>query len=115
MSKRAAKSQASSSRALTGTGFGGFGGASSQSTLSYLTEPADLTAISDANVVVAFKNLSKKDQTTKAKALEDLRSYVVAHPYEKDGGVEEPILEAWVYSHYCRNIKFYVSTLIVVM
>lgn len=52
--------------------------------------------MSDANVVVDFKNLSKKDPTTKSKALEDLRSYVLEHPYEKDGGVEEAVLEAWV-------------------
>ncbi|KAL2061873.1 hypothetical protein VTL71DRAFT_7251 [Oculimacula yallundae] len=96
MSKRQFKSQASSSRVAAGAGFGGFGSASSGSTLSYLTEPPNLTAISDANVVVAFKNLSKKDGTTKSKALEDLRTYVQAHPFEQDGGVEDAVLEAWV-------------------
>ncbi|KAH8804720.1 hypothetical protein F5884DRAFT_796984 [Xylogone sp. PMI_703] len=96
MSKRQFKSQASSSRATTGTGFGGFGFASAASSLSYLTAPPDLSTISDANVVVSFKNLLKKDSTTKAKALEDLKAYVQQHPYEKDGGVEEPILDAWV-------------------
>ncbi|OWP03493.1 hypothetical protein B2J93_7511 [Marssonina coronariae] len=96
MSKRQFKLQASSSRAVSGVGFGGFGLASSGSTLSYLTEPPNLSAISDAHVVVAFKNLSKKDGTTKAKALEDLRTYVLAHPYEQDGGVEDAVLEAWV-------------------
>lgn len=78
-----------------GYGFGGFG-SSSGSSLSYLSEPPNLTSISDANVVVAFKNLAKKDSTTKTKGLEDLRSYVQAHPYEQDGGVEQAILEAWV-------------------
>lgn len=96
MSKRQFKSQASSSRAASGVGFGGFGSASSSSTLSYLTEPPNLSALSDANVVVAFKNLSKKDGTTKSKALEDLRAYVQAHPFEQDGGVEDAVLEAWV-------------------
>ncbi|CZT43733.1 uncharacterized protein RSE6_03809 [Rhynchosporium secalis] len=96
MSKRQFKSQASSSRVASGAGFGGFGSASSGSTLSYLTEPPNLSAISDANVVVAFKNLSKKDGTTKSKALEDLRAYVQAHPFEQDGGVEDAVLEAWV-------------------
>ncbi|KAI9054877.1 hypothetical protein LZ554_002021 [Drepanopeziza brunnea f. sp. 'monogermtubi'] len=96
MSKRQFKSQASSSRAASGVGFGGFGSTSSRSTLSYLTEPPNLSGISDANVVVAFKNLSKKDGTTKSKALEDLRAYVQAHPFEKDGGVEDAVLEAWV-------------------
>lgn len=96
MSKRQFKSQASSSRAVSGTGFGGFGTISSTSTLSYLTEPPNFSAISDANVVVAFKNLIKKDSTTKAKGLEDLRNFVQLHPFEQDGGAEDPILEAWV-------------------
>jgi E3 ubiquitin-protein ligase listerin len=95
MSKRQFKSQASSSRAASGTGFGGFGSAPG-TTLSYLFEPPNFSSISDANVVVGFKNLSKKDGTTKSKALEDLRAYVQAHPYEQDGGTEEAILEAWV-------------------
>lgn len=96
MSKRQFKSHASSSRAASAAGFGGFGSSSSGSTLSYLTEPPNLSSINDANVVVCFKNLSKKDGTTKSKALEDLRMYIHAHPYELDGGIEEAILEAWV-------------------
>ncbi|KAK2004434.1 hypothetical protein LX36DRAFT_649985 [Colletotrichum falcatum] len=77
------------------SGFGGFS-SSPGSGLSYLAEPPDLSSISDANVVVSFKNTLKKDATTKAKALEDLLAYVQAHPFEKDGGVEEAVLEAWV-------------------
>ena len=96
MSKRQFKSQASSTRASPGAVFGSFGASSASSALSYLTGPPNLSSISDANVIVEFKNLSKKDGTTKAKALEDLRDYVQAHPYEQDGGTEEPILEAWV-------------------
>ena len=96
MSKRQFKSQASSSRAVLGGGFGGFGAASASSTLSYLTEPPNISSISDSNVIVCFKNLSKKDGTTKSKALEDLRAYIQAHPHDQDGGVEEAILEAWV-------------------
>ena len=96
MSKRQYKLQASSSRAVSATGFGGFGSTTAGSTISYLVEPPDLSAISDANVVVAFKNLSKKDGTTKAKALDDLRSYVQAHPFEQDAGTEEAVLGAWV-------------------
>ena len=98
MSKRQFKSQASSSRATPGAAFGGFGSNSTGSTLSYLTEPPNLSLIGDASVVVGFKNLSKKDGTTKAKALEDLRTYVQAHPFEEGGGPEESILEAWVRS-----------------
>ncbi|KFY49982.1 hypothetical protein V495_00376 [Pseudogymnoascus sp. VKM F-4514 (FW-929)] len=97
MSKRQFKSQASSSRAVfgNGSGFGGFGSGST-STLSYLTEPPNLSSISDPNVVVAFKNLLKKDSTTKAKGLDDLRLHVLSSPHENGGGVEQSILEAWV-------------------
>jgi hypothetical protein len=90
------KSQASSSRASAGTGFSVFGSTSTNNTLSYLAEPANLSAITDPNVVVSFKNLSKKDGTTKTKGLDDLRAYVSVHPYSEGGGVEDPILEAWV-------------------
>lgn len=106
MSKKAYKSQASSSRAVSGA-FGGDGiafgsstgtpifGAVPSSPLSYVYEPPDLSGISDPNVGVAFKNLQKKDGTTKAKALEDLQSYVSSLGAET-GGVEEAILTAWV-------------------
>ncbi len=107
MSKRQFKSQASSSRAASGTGFGSFGVQFSGSTLSYLAEQPDLTSIADANVVVAFKNLLKKDSTTKSKALDDLRTYVQAHPYERDGGVEQGILEAWVGSIHQDTCRAY--------
>jgi hypothetical protein len=97
MSNRQYKSQASSSRAAAGGGgFGGFGSASSSgSVLSYLTPPPDLKYISDPNVVVAFKGLSKKDATTKTKALEDLRAFVESPP-EFQAAIESAILEAWV-------------------
>lgn len=74
--------------------FGGF--ATSATSLSYVSKPPDLSAISDANAVVSLKNLLKKDSVTKAKALEDLVAHVQAHPYERDGGPEEAVLEAWV-------------------
>ncbi|KAH7118758.1 RING zinc finger protein-like protein [Dendryphion nanum] len=98
MSKRSAKSQASSARAATG-GFGSafnssttpaFGGSPSQ--LSYITEPPDLSSISDPNVVVYFRNLSKRDSTTKGRALEDIQARVLA----QQEPVEEPVLEAWI-------------------
>lgn len=93
MSKKA-KSQASSSRAAsasTTTAFGTSGAsfASPTSLLSYLGETPDLSAISDPNIVVAFKSLSKKDSTTKSKALEDLQSLLAKVE------VQDPILEAW--------------------
>ncbi|KKA30082.1 hypothetical protein TD95_004567 [Thielaviopsis punctulata] len=80
--------------------FGNFN--SSASSLSYLAKPVDTSSITDAHVVVNFKSLQKKDETTKAKALEELISYTEKHPFEKDGGVEDPILEAWQISFYPR-------------
>ena len=64
------------------------------SQLSYIAEPPNLSSISDPNVVVYFRNLSKKDSTTKAKALEDLQTYIAA----LQEPVEEGVLEAWVSS-----------------
>ena len=103
MSKKQAKSQASSSRVgleqdsnIFGSAFGstsGFG--TSASPLSYLAEQPDLSALSDANVVVNFKNLYKKDGTTKTKALEELQTYVDRHNAESRA-LEEAFLESWV-------------------
>lgn len=106
MSKKAFKSHASSSRAVSGA-FGGDGalfgtgtgtsafGAVPSSPLSYVYEPPDLSGFSDPNVGVAFKNLQKKDGTTKAKALEDLQLYISSLGAET-GGVEEVMLTVWV-------------------
>ena len=98
MAKRQFKSQASSSRvAAAGTFTPGLDPSSpspfatSSSSLSYLAEPPDLSTISDANTVVAFKSLSKKDSTTKAKALEDLQSLLPA------AEVEDGVLQAWIH------------------
>jgi hypothetical protein len=95
MSKRAAKS-ASSARAASTFGSSAFGApaafSAASSQLSYVSEPPDLSAISDPNVVVYFRNLSKRDSTTKAKALEDLQAHVAKEP------AEEGLLEAWVRS-----------------
>ena len=95
MSKRAAKAAASSARAASTFGsapaFGGsFGGSASQ--LSYVAEPPNLSSISDPNVIVYFRNLSKKDSTTKAKALEDLQAHISA----LQEPVAEGVVEAWV-------------------
>lgn len=95
------KQSARSSKAFTPStssgvgGFGGFGGfdtastfsSASASQLSYVTPPPDLKGISDSSVVVLFKNLSKKDDTTKAKALEDLQAVT---------DIEDAIIAAWV-------------------
>jgi len=96
MSKRTAKAHASSAKAASafGSTFGpssaAFGAASSP--LSYVSEPPDLSGISDPSVKVFFKNLSKRDSTTKAKALEDIQAHVSREP------AEEGLLEAWVRS-----------------
>ena len=108
MSKKAFKSQASSSRAISGafgtqdigTGQSLFGstqafGTIASSPLSYVYEPPDLSGISNPNIVVALKNLQKKDSITKSRALEDLQNHVLQLGVDK-GGVEEEILEAWV-------------------
>lgn len=108
MSKKAFKSQASSSRAVNGalgaltdgTTFGSGLGASSfgavaSSSLSYVYEPPDLSRLSEPNVGVAFKNIQKKDGTTKAKALDDLQTFVLSLAAEKRE-LEDAMLEAWV-------------------
>lgn len=93
--KKQVRVSASSSRAVSTltSGFGqntpSFGSRSSR--LSYLAEPPDLGLITDANVIVSFKNLTKKDSTTKAKALEEILSLVNA-----GSEIEEGILTAWV-------------------
>lgn len=78
------------------SGFGRFGTPTSGGSLSYLSDPPDFSSIPDPNIIVSFKNLLKKDNTTKSKALADLIQYTQAHPHELDGGVEDAILEAWV-------------------
>ena len=97
------RSQASSARAAS-AGFGtpslafGTSPATFQTTaspLSYVTELPDFSGISEPKVVVAFKNLSKRDSVTKAKALEDLQEYLSTLG-AADPGVEDAVLEAWV-------------------
>lgn len=95
------KSQASSSRAAAGT-FGGFGGFSSGSgqgrelsSLTYVAEPPDLSQISDPQLAIAFKNFSKKDDVTRTKAIDDIRSFV-SNVAANNGTLDEGFLEAWV-------------------
>jgi hypothetical protein len=98
MSKRQPKAQASSTRAATAAFTPGFGLSSSNafgthtSQLSHVAEPPDLSKISDPNIVVCFRNLSKRDSTTKAKALEELQVYISL----LETPVEDGVLEAWV-------------------
>ncbi|KAL2799808.1 hypothetical protein BJX66DRAFT_292674 [Aspergillus keveii] len=107
------KSQASSSRAAGG-GFGGFGGFSSLGTsqgrelssLTYVAEPPDLSRISEPQLAIAFKNFSKKDEVTRTKALDDIRSY--ASDVEKNGGtLDDGFLEAWVRIYPRASIDVY--------
>ncbi|KAF4123082.1 E3 ubiquitin-protein ligase listerin [Geosmithia morbida] len=79
-----------------GGGFGGFGSSGGRSKLSYLAEPPSFVAVADPNVVVAFKNVLKKDGTTKAKGLEELVNHAQSHPFEQGGGVDEAVLDVWV-------------------
>ncbi|KAI9812264.1 MAG: hypothetical protein M1832_000454 [Thelocarpon impressellum] len=101
MSKKQFKSQASSGRAAFGSTPNGIFGASGRapvfgatSSLSYISDPPVLSNITDPNVVVALKGLSKKDATTKSKALEDLLTYALSKGPES-GGVQDGVLEAW--------------------
>ena len=108
MSRKHFRLHASSSRAVSGalaaseSAFGtpasdlpqGFG-TSSTSPLSHVYEPPDLSSIRDSHIVVALKNLQKKDSTTRSKAIEDLHSYVTSID-DTSQGVEDVFLEAWV-------------------
>ncbi len=101
MSRKNFKAQASSAR-VAGSGFGAspFGGITafgrvSVSRLSYVYEPPDLSAISDSSVVIALKNVQKKDSTTKEKALQDLQMYITSGE-GKVTQVQDSFLEAWV-------------------
>jgi E3 ubiquitin-protein ligase listerin len=67
----------------------------STSPLAYLTELPDLTGISDPSVVVSFKNLTKRDGFTKAKALEELQADL-ARWKEQGATIEHAVLDAWV-------------------
>jgi len=94
MSKKQFKSPASSHRVAGGLGAatGGTGFGSTQSSLlSYIQEPPDFSGIRNANAAVIFKNLSKRDSTTKTKALEDLQLYVAS-----EVEVDDSFLELWV-------------------
>ena len=96
------KSQASSSRAAA-SAFGSFGGFSSAfssdgrepSALTYIAEPPDLSRISDQHLVIAFKNLSKKDDITRTKALEELKEHI-ASVEKNNGTLDDGFLDAWV-------------------
>jgi E3 ubiquitin-protein ligase listerin len=67
-------------------------GARLPSTLSYFADLPNISSISNPHVVVFFRNLFKKDSTTKARALEDLQTYLGEHPQD----IEDPVLDAWV-------------------
>lgn len=93
--KRApAKSSTVQSPAFGASVFGSttFGALSSSATLlSYAAEPPDLSDIPDSQMVVLFKNLSKKDEKTKAKALEELQGMLDAQE-----NVGDSVIGAWV-------------------
>jgi E3 ubiquitin-protein ligase listerin len=98
------KSQASSARAAS-TAFGsstfGFASAEPASSISYIAEQPDLSAVTDSHLVVSLRNLGKKDSTTKAKALEELQEHVRAHGPD----VEDAVITAWVRSNLLEMIE----------
>ena len=71
-----------------------FGHFSSSSPISYVSEPLDLSAISDRSTAVIFKGLSKAHENTKTKALEEL--LVLLEKETGEGDVEEGVLAAWI-------------------
>jgi Uncharacterized conserved protein, contains RING Zn-finger len=96
------KSQASSSRAAASAfgSFGGFsGGLSSEgkepSALTYIAAPPDLSRIAEQQLVIVFKNLLKKDDITRLKALEELRDHILTVE-ETKGTLDDGFLDAWV-------------------
>ena len=115
MSKKV-KSQASSSRAAAST-FGSFGGFSSvsssqvrePSSLTYVTEPPDLSQISEPQLAIAFKNFLKKDEVTRSKSLDDLKDYV-SGVEARAGTLDDGFLEAWVRLYLqCTHWKILVT------
>ncbi|KAI0998676.1 hypothetical protein K3495_g9521 [Podosphaera aphanis] len=93
MKRNKLKLQASSSRAA-GVGFGGFGSVASSSSLSYLTEPPDLSTINNPHISLVLKTLGKKDETTRTKALQELRIHINAQV--QGNAIEDQVIEAWV-------------------
>ncbi|KAL2170259.1 hypothetical protein VTG60DRAFT_5035 [Thermothelomyces hinnuleus] len=80
------------SKVAHGGRFGGF--RSSSTSLSYLAPPPDFTGIPH-EVVVAYKNLTKKDSTTKEKALQDILVYV--QTLGAEGRVpDEPVIDVYI-------------------
>ena len=100
MSKRPYKVQASSTRVAFGTpsllqnvsATSSVGQGSHASQLSYLVEPPSVDQVSDSRLVVLLKNLSKRDGTTKAKALDDILGHIASSKIETD----DSVVEAWV-------------------
>ncbi|EXJ67710.1 uncharacterized protein A1O5_09056 [Cladophialophora psammophila CBS 110553] len=64
------------------------------SSLSYIAEQPNLSIVSNPNLVVSLRNLSKKDSTTKAKALEELQDYV--NSLTSGDSIDSGLLDAWV-------------------
>lgn len=86
----------------------GFGAASSStSRLSFSNPPPNLSQISDSNLVVSFKSLSKKNDTTLAKALDDILAFVKTHPDEEGGGIEDAVIKAWVCLKMASQVIFW--------
>lgn len=72
-------------------GSGGFGAfSSSTASLSYVAPPPDLSSVPQ-DVIVPFKNLLKRDSTTKSKALEELLACVK----KSDEPVDDSVIDVW--------------------
>ena len=108
MSKSSSKAQASSSRAAQGFGSASFDLVTRfgrPSPLSYQAQLQndDYASLSDQNLAVNFKNLAKKDPSTKSKALERLRDSAEScrqDPNELDAS----FLDLWVCLYSRRHL-----------
>lgn len=105
MPSRQHKTQAHADRAdalgeFGTTAFGAF--KHSASSTSYLAERPELSGLPDPNLVVSFKNLAKKDDTTRTKALEDVQTYV-SNVQAGNSVVDDGFFEAWV----SRNVALF--------
>ncbi|KAK3339090.1 hypothetical protein B0H65DRAFT_551835 [Neurospora tetraspora] len=74
-----------------GFGSGGFGAfSSSTASLSYVAPPPDLSNVPQ-DFIVPFKNLLKRDSTTKSKALEE----IIACVKKSDQPVDDSVIDVW--------------------
>ncbi|KAG5439588.1 hypothetical protein PCANB_002164 [Pneumocystis canis] len=73
--------------------FGTFGNAKKHNLLPFMIEPIEFSDL-PPNLIVIFKNISKKDTTTKLKALDDISTWIDENPGKLN---ESNFLNIWSY------------------